>query len=538
MVDRAASEGRPDLVAGRYRIIRSGTGGPGTASLQGFDERLSRPVTLEVLRPQWRAYPAVQAAFASAALKAARVQHHHVLRVFDVASDDGSVYIVTDLAAGGTLADRLLGTAAREAAVRRLAVSVLTALDAAHGAGLLHLDVAPGNVVFDEHGTIQLARFGVLDALYQAVRGAPASDAGAALWAGTDRLVLPAPMARRAPECRAGSDPSIATDLWCVGALLYRVLTGFSPRVGGAGGAVLPDPASLAALRPGTDPRLAMAVARALDPVPDRRFESAEEMAAALTSTGPEGADWTSTVAAAAYASRADDDDARTGPMEALARTNLHPATGSAGPVTQLVPSAAPDRSSKVHRTARASVGAGAAAVVAIVVSLAVVSHQAHGEAGTGSASPAASTSPARTAQQSPSRSGATPTGTAPPTQASSPPTSTPPGGFRTIPPAQPTLTAQPTSQVTAPSPTTTTPPTSTSTTPPTTTSPSTTTVAPTATTAPATTTPPTTTEPSTTTTTPASTTTTTTPPTSTTTTPPTTTAGPSTAGTATSSST
>lgn len=236
MVDGAASEGRPDLVAGRYRIIRSGTGGPGTASLQGFDERLSRPVTLEVLRRQWRAQPAVQAAFASAALRAARVQHHHVLRVFDVASDDGSVYIVTDLAAGGTLADRLLGTAAGEAAVRRLAVSVLAALDAAHGTGLLHLDVAPANVVFDQHGTIQLARFGVLDALYQAVRGAPAPAGGAALWAGTDRLVLPAPMARRAPECRAGSDPSIATDLWCVGALLYRVLTGFSPRVAAAGG--------------------------------------------------------------------------------------------------------------------------------------------------------------------------------------------------------------------------------------------------------------------------------------------------------------
>ena len=505
MVDRATSDGRPDLVAGRYRVTRAGRGGPGTAVLHGFDERLARPVALEVLLPQWRAYPSVQAAFASAALRAARVQHHHALRVFDLASDDGALYMVTDLASGGTLPDRLAGATASEASVRRLALAVLTALDAAHGAGLLHLDVAPVNVVFDEHGTIQLTRFGILDALYQAVRGGPAPDAAASQEVGPDRLVLPAPMARRAPECRAGADPAVGADLWSVGALLYRALTGIAPRVGAADGAVVPDPASLPTLRPGIDPQLAAAVAKALDPRPERRFESAADMAEAVTTPAASlAAAWRPMPAGAPDGPVGGADDVPTGPMEAVSRTALHAAFPSAEqpPATaevsaQAPPIPLPSRHRLSRRATRTSAVVGVAAAVAAAISLAAISHQGNGATGAGTTSPAAATSPAGAPQATPAQPRAAAAGSTAPSPGSGPGTiSAAPGAATATSGAQSTLTAQPVS------PATTSPP---------------------ATTAPATTTPVATTTPSTTTTTAPTTTATTAPTTTTTTAPPTT---------------
>ncbi|MST32078.1 protein kinase, partial [Acidimicrobiaceae bacterium USS-CC1] len=317
MVDGAA-DGRPAVVAGRYRVLRAAAGGACTLELHGYDERLGRAVSLEVLRPEWRSDAGLRASFAAAARRAARLQHHHVLRVFDVVSDDGAPAVVTELAAGGTLADRLRGGILDEAAAQRLVLAVLAALDAAHGTGLLHLDVTPSNVLFDEHGTVEVARFGVLDALYRAVRATPGAGAEAAA-EGPDRLVLPVPMARQAPECRAGAEPTAAADLWSVGALVYRALTGSPFSTGRPADAPLSPLASLASLRPGVDRGLAAVVAKALDPRPEHRFASAVEMAAAVAPSRRSTTVAPALVPADPAPPRSDDRETdRTGPVGAV----------------------------------------------------------------------------------------------------------------------------------------------------------------------------------------------------------------------------
>ncbi|HET9071881.1 MAG TPA: protein kinase, partial [Acidimicrobiales bacterium] len=538
MVDGAA-HGRPSVVAGRYRVLRAAAGGACTLELHAYDERLGRAVSLEVLRPEWRSDAGLRASFAAAARRAARLQHHHVLRVFDVVADDGAPAVVTELAGGGTLADRLRGGSLDEAAAQRLALAVLAALDAAHGTGLLHLDVTPSNVLFDEHGTVELARFGVLDALYRAVRSTPAAGAGAPA-DGSDRLVLPVPMARQAPERRAGAEPAAAADLWSVGALVYRALTGSPFSTGGPADAPLSPVAALASLRPGVDPGLAAVVAKALDPRPEHRFASAVEMAAAVAPSRR-----STTVAPALVPadppSRSDGRETdRTGPVGAVPPTGRHAPvhhTGRLpGPVAVPMPAEPGPTTGRGRRrrpgvrTAGAAAGVAAAAAGLVVVALL---HPAAGATSVRSGSASTAADPAGTSGRS--HQGVTapyeakahrpPTAlsVAPRTGAAESTTTTAPDGTVTLAPATDPTTARSvrratTTTVARTSPTTAAPSTTTtSSTTTTTVAPSTTTSAPPTTTAPASTTTSTTSPPSTTappTTTPSTTTSTTTPPT------------------------
>lgn len=516
--------GQPDLVAGRYRIVGTGVAGPGTAVLHGYDERLGRTVALESLRPEWRAYPAARAAYTAAAYRAARFAHHQVLRVLDVASEDGLTYMVSEPARGGTLADRLADGPLAEASARRTGLAVLGALHAAHTSGLLHLDLSPANVVFDEHGTIQVARFGILDALYRAVRDEPGVDPASPGTAGPgtgdpERLVIPAPLARRSPECVAGADPTAAADLWSVGALIYRALTGTFPWAGPRSA-----PTPLAVARPGTDRRLAAAVDRALDPRPEHRFASADEMAHALAEAVPPRRRPVAPVAAAwaagAAATGAAADGEPTGLMGQLIRTDRHAAVAAPAPppaggtASRWRRASGPGSGSR--RTARvAGAGAGAAAAVAAGILAAVLVHPGAG-ASTGPTAPAASSSAPSTAA-APAAAAPSPTTVAttvpapPPVAAVTSAVATAPTPAVPPPTPAPATTAAPTTTTTV-APTTTAPPVTTTTVPaaPTTTAPPTTAAPPTttATTAPAATTTTTAPASSPTTTAPAATTT------------------------------
>ena len=514
--------GQPDLVAGRYRIVGTGVAGPGTAVLHGYDERLGRTVALESLRPEWRAYPAARAAYTAAAYRAARFAHHQVLRVLDVASEDGLTYMVSEPARGGTLADRLADGPLAEASARRTGLAVLGALHAAHTSGLLHLDLSPANVVFDEHGTIQVARFGILDALYRAVRDEPGVDPASPGTAGPgtgdpERLVIPDPLARRSPECVAGADPTAAADLWSVGALIYRALTGTFPWAGPRSA-----PTPLAVARPGTDRRLAAAVDRALDPRPEHRFASADEMAHALAEAVPPRRRPVAPVAAAwaagAAATGAAADGEPTGLMGQLIRTDRHAAVAAPAPppaggtASRWRRASGPGSGSR--RTARVA-GAGAAAAVAAGILAAVLVHPGAG-ASTGPTAPAASSSAPSTAA-APAAAAPSPTTVAttvpapPPVAAVTSAVATAPTPAAPPPTTAPATTAAPTTTTTV-APTTTAPPVTTTTVPAasTTTAPPTTAAPPTttATTAPAATTTTTTAPASSPTTAPAATTT------------------------------
>lgn len=212
--------GAERLVAGRYRLLSVlGEGGMGTV-WRARDEVLHREVAVkEVRAPVGLAVAQVERMYTRLereAWAAARISARGVVTVHDVATDDGRPWIVMEFVRGRSLADVIGSEGARtprEAA--RIGVEVLAALRAAHGAGVLHRDVKPANVLLADDGRVVLTDFGIAT-----VEGDSALTMTGEV-VGSPEYV--------APERALGQNPGPASDLWSLGALLYTAVQGRSP---------------------------------------------------------------------------------------------------------------------------------------------------------------------------------------------------------------------------------------------------------------------------------------------------------------------
>ncbi|MFN8177511.1 MAG: serine/threonine-protein kinase [bacterium] len=262
-------------------LERIGSGARGDV-YRAWDPKLLREVALKLIREEGGA---AQGAEESPLLRegraAARVRHPHVVAVHGIDSRDGRVGLWMELVRGTTLEQEVQSRrgALDPAEVTRVGLEIASALGAVHAAGILHRDVKPANVVRDEEGRYVLADFG-LGARWddESLRGARPS--------GTPMYM--------APELLAGGAPSVRTDLYALGLLLWFALAGRQPfevdslgelRRVAAGG---PTP-SLKTLRRDADPRLVAVIERAISPAPEARFASATEMVEALRAVGASG---------------------------------------------------------------------------------------------------------------------------------------------------------------------------------------------------------------------------------------------------------
>ncbi|WP_433287574.1 protein kinase domain-containing protein [Micromonospora sp. CA-244673] len=186
------------------------------------DEVLHRPVAVKALATQLAADPQLRATIQREARAAARLTHPHVTQVYDYGEatlPDASVvpYLVMELVEGQTLADRLTaGPLAWPEAVR-LAGQIAAALAAAHRIGVVHRDIKPGNVMLTETGAK------VLDFGIATLAGPRHPLAGQ-----TGELLMGTP-AYFAPERMTPGPANPASDVYALGALLYRTLTGRAP---------------------------------------------------------------------------------------------------------------------------------------------------------------------------------------------------------------------------------------------------------------------------------------------------------------------
>ncbi|WAX77190.1 serine/threonine-protein kinase [Streptomyces sp. KMM 9044] len=219
--DTASSDADHErLVAGRYRLLSGlGEGGMGTV-WRARDEVLHREVAVkEVRAPAGLPAEKVERMYTRLereAWAAARVTARNVVTVHDVVTDGGRPWIVMELVRGRSLADLLKsqGTLApREAA--RIGAEVLSALHAAHAAGVLHRDVKPANVLLDDDGRVILSDFGIA-----VVQGNTALTMTGEVVGSPEYL---------APEQALGRALGPATDLWSLGVLLYTAVQGRSP---------------------------------------------------------------------------------------------------------------------------------------------------------------------------------------------------------------------------------------------------------------------------------------------------------------------
>lgn len=212
--------GSERVIAGRYRLLSPlGEGGMGTV-WRARDEVLQREVAVkEVRAPAGLPGSEVERLYARLereAWAAARISHRNVVTVYDVAAQDGRPWIVMELVRGVALSDLL--DAEGPLAPRRVAgigAEVLSALRAAHAAGVLHRDVKPGNVLMANDGRIVLTDFGIAT-----VEGTSALTMTGEVIGSPEFL---------APERALGRNPGPESDLWSLGVLLYAAVEGNSP---------------------------------------------------------------------------------------------------------------------------------------------------------------------------------------------------------------------------------------------------------------------------------------------------------------------
>jgi eukaryotic-like serine/threonine-protein kinase len=208
------------LIAGRYRLHEPvGAGGMGRVWM-ARDEMLDRDVAVkEFVLPEWMTgdeKDRLRDRTLREARSAARLSHPHVVRIYDVVHADGLPWIVMEYVPSRSLYQVIAedGPFPPEAAAR-IGLDVLSALTAAHRAGVLHRDVKPHNVLIGNDGRVVLTDFGLATFVDDA------SVTGPGLVVGSPQYVSP-------ERARDGAS-TVESDLWSLGATLYAAVEGRSP---------------------------------------------------------------------------------------------------------------------------------------------------------------------------------------------------------------------------------------------------------------------------------------------------------------------
>ncbi len=204
------------VLAGRYLLHNAiGTGASGRVYVAD-DTRLRRRVAVKVLHAALSDDAAFLRRFRAEAQLAASLHHPHIVTVHDWGEDDVP-FMVLELLEGGSLRSMLdTGSRLSLAQTARIGRDVASALDYAHGRGVLHRDIKPANLLFDEHGIVRVADFGLARALAEASMTEPA---GAVF--GTARYA--------SPEQARGSQLDGRSDLYSLALVLVESVTGTVP---------------------------------------------------------------------------------------------------------------------------------------------------------------------------------------------------------------------------------------------------------------------------------------------------------------------
>lgn len=281
-----APAGAPGLADGQtfgsYRIVRLlGRGGMG--EVYEAEQRITgRRLALKLLRGRLRTAND-RARFLHEGQLAASISHPHTVYIFGSEEIDGVPVISMELLPGGTLKDRVRARGPLPPSEAVAAVlGVLSGLDAAHAAGILHRDVKPSNCFTDTDGSVKVGDFGL--SISTLARDVRALAPGAGTFEGTPEFA--------APEQLRGEPLDVRADIYAAGATLYYLLTGGPPFEGADLGDLVrrvatDPPASPRVRQPAIPPGLARVVLWALAKRPADRPDSYAALAEALRPFAP-----------------------------------------------------------------------------------------------------------------------------------------------------------------------------------------------------------------------------------------------------------
>lgn len=268
---------------GRYRVDAIIGSGGFAWVYRGFDPDLEIPVALKVLKPQFAGDPEFEARFRREASTAARLRHPNIVTIYAVGREGDAVYFAMDYLPQG-LAQRLeVSPTLPEPMLVRLGLDVARALAFAHRAGVVHRDIKADNILFDEHGNAIVVDFGIARAATEAAR-----ETRTNVVVGTPQYF--------APEQARGRPVDGRTDIYALGVTLFRAATGRLPFDGEDWYAIARQhleepPPRPRDLNPAISEAFEAIILRMLEKRPEDRFQTADELAAALAPLAGSGAD-------------------------------------------------------------------------------------------------------------------------------------------------------------------------------------------------------------------------------------------------------
>jgi eukaryotic-like serine/threonine-protein kinase len=261
-----------------YRITgRLGVGGMGVV-YDADDVNLSRRVALKFLPDELAAHPDATRRLRREAQLLARLNHANICTIHEIDEYDGQPFIVMERLEGTNLKVHMARKPLETTELLGIAVQVNDALDVAHGAGIVHRDIKPGNIFVAAHGPVKVLDFGMARAFTPAASGNPAASDGSTMPGrpiGTANYMAPERILQLPLDARC--------DLFSLGVVIYEMATGRLPFGGASPGETVTnilekDFTPLTALSPQHPAGLDDVVARLVAKRADDRYQSAAQL--------------------------------------------------------------------------------------------------------------------------------------------------------------------------------------------------------------------------------------------------------------------
>lgn len=252
-----------------YKITKLiGEGSMGEVYL-AEDTELQRRVALKFLPASAAGDAATLDRFKREARAAAALNHPNIITIHEIGHYEGRPYIAMSYIDGDSLRDEIEAGMEIERALSVI-IQACEGLHKAHGAGIIHRDIKPDNIISDSEGRVKILDFGIATFIEPGSHDPLASTAGTAYY--------------MSPEQARGEAVDARSDIFSLGAILYEMLGGKRPFEGEHISAIHyaiwnTDPAPLSGLNPAVDPELERIVTKALEKNPDNRYQSAAELA-------------------------------------------------------------------------------------------------------------------------------------------------------------------------------------------------------------------------------------------------------------------
>ena len=213
-----------------YRILEPlGAGGMGAVYL-ALDEKLDRTVALKVLPPESVADADRRRRFLQEARAASRLNHPHILTVFEIGEAEGKPYMAMEYIEGETLRQKINAGSLSLRETLDIAIQVAEGLSKAHEHGIAHRDLKPENLIVSHDGYAKILDFGLAKLVERRAEKLTArSTEKTLLQVNTQSGTIMGTISYMSPEQLLGQRVDLRSDIFSFGIVLYEILTGRPP---------------------------------------------------------------------------------------------------------------------------------------------------------------------------------------------------------------------------------------------------------------------------------------------------------------------